>query len=687
MKYFQFLFFLFFIGIQTVAVAQPAAKGPVDPFDYGKMWTFEHAPVDYFADTYGFRPDEAWLKRVRMASLRFATYCSASFISPDGLILTNHHCSEGEVFKVMNEEEDFDANGFYAASRAEERQVPGLFVKQLVNIADITDEVDAVTEAAATDAELVTFRDSAFQLIKQRYADREGWQGLELETVTYYSGGKYSLYGYKRYDDIRLVLIPEQQLGFFGGDPDNFTYPRYNLDFTLWRAYEDGEPVNTTDFHFPVNPQGAEAGELVFAIGNPGSTERYRTMAQLEYDRDYRYPALLTWLTNRLNILEKVNEAQPSEALESQISSIANGVKAYTGILAGLNDEGLMSRKRAMEDYLRSRATGNDYWEEIAGLYANAGPKAVISTLLSPSPISGNSVALLHYFVRYVEAVERSAPGEDVGALRDQVVRIAAGLEDPTEEAMLTVMFQELQQLIGMDEAFVREALDGRSPEEAAGYVLQKTKFSDPKKLEKLLDKDAGKLRKSKDPIARLAFALIPQYQEAQAALRKKKPRQTALEKAIGNEIFQIYGLSIPPDATFTLRLADGIVKSYDYNGTEAPVKTTYFGLYDRYHSQDGVFPWSLPERWLNPPMALLQSPLNFISTTDSIGGSSGSPMINRQAQLIGLLFDGNIESLSGNFIYDTAYNRSVGVHAGGITASLRHIYQAQRLLEELGVE
>ena len=685
----RLIYFICFLILSSSIDAQVFPKAKPNRFDFGKMWTFEHAPLDYFEKTYNFRPSNEWLEKTRLSAIRFASYCSGSFISPDGLILTNHHCSRGEVIKVMQEGEDFDANGYYAATQAEERQVPGLFVKQLRQMADITDKVTAVTKNAKGDDEFARLREEAFKQIIATYEQKAEWKGLELETVTYYSGGKYSLYGYKRYDDIRLVLIPEQIIGYFGGDPDNFTYPRYNLDFTIWRAYENGQPVNTSDHYFPVDVNGPKEDRPVFAVSNPASTERYRTVAQLKYDRDARYNVLHQWLSNRVDIMKSIQAETPSPQLEETIFNYSNGIKAYGGIIEGLHDPYLMGKKEAMERDIRAKSqavrSGSDHWASLEKEYEELmdwGPEV---TLLSPTPLNGYAYLTAVYFDRYIQAMESGeASAEDLAALKTQVKQAAAALNQPKQDVYLNTLLTELQTYANPTDTYLKDLLGGKSASEFTAHLFKKTDFTNEKKLDKLLDKKLKKLKKSKDPIAKLARHIVPQFQAASSKFRSSSPKRKALEGKIANEIYQIYGLSIPPDASFTLRLADGVVKSYSYNGTEAPTQTTFFGLYDRYYSYGQQFPWNLPERWLNPNMDLLKTPINFILTTDSIGGSSGSPIVNEEGKLVGLLFDGNIESLSGNFIYDSKVNRSVAVHAAGIVAALKHVYQADRLLQEL---
>ncbi|MCB0615634.1 MAG: S46 family peptidase [Phaeodactylibacter sp.] len=688
------LSFLLFSAVALLA--QPAATYyesdvEVSRFDYGKMWAFEYAPTDYFKETYNFQPDEAWWERARMASLRFASWCSASFISPDGLVLTNHHCSHGEAGKVAREGEDLDATGFYAKTADEERRVPGLFVKQLVKIADITEYVRGFTGKAASDEEMVAKEKEALKSAMEEYSSKAGWEGLEVETVTYFSGGRFSMYGYKRYDDVRLVLLPELRIGNYGGDPDNFTYPRYNLDMTLWRVYENGQPVNSSDFYFPVKPEGAAELEAVFTIGNPGSTERYRTMAQLEYDRDYRYKILKVWLHNRLELMREQYEANPSPGMLDQILNFSNSDKAIGGILDALHDPEMMGKKKKMEELIKAKskavAQGNDFWKALAEDYQHIGSYKSENFLLAPNPMNGVALQLAYATYGYSQALEAEAPEEELNGLRAEIKTLAASLNEPYEEKLLALLLEELQSFALPGDDYIGQVLKGRTPAVAAREILAETQFGDEKQLEKLLDAKAKKFSKSKDPIIRLGSLFVPEYEESQLAFQTGSASRQALAGKIGNEVYQVYGLAIPPDATFTLRMADGVVKGYEYNGTEAPVKTTYFGLYDRHYSNDGAYPWDLPQRWSNPPKELLRSPLNFISTCDSTGGNSGSPMINKKGELVGLLFDGNIESLAGNYIYDVEYNRSIGVHAGGITAALKYIYDAGRILKELDVE
>ena len=688
---------IWLLALLLCTVNISAQNDTPDPFDFGKMWTFENPPKEWFKDAYNFTPEDEWFDDVRKSSLRFATWCSASFVSPDGLIMTNHHCSRDVVGELQQEGENFDKQGFYAPTLADERKAEGLFVEQLIQVADITDKVMAKIKNAENEAATMEMTQTALKMVEEEYASTEEWNGLRLQTVTYYSGGKFSLYGYKRFDDIRLVLLPEVDLGFYGGDPDNFTYPRYNLDCTFWRAYDaDGNPLNTEDNYFKFNPEGAAEGEPVFVVGNPGRTERYRTVAQLEYDRDYRYPMTYRFLKNRNDMMvEEYNamKSDPEKEFEAQallntIASVANGMKAYGGIIKGLNDPELFGRKVGMENYIKSKSPGITYWDDLDDAYSELDQHGWAVTHLSPSGLRGNIFLMMHQLFNYDQMVKAETGDEteenpQKTQIRDAILEMAPTVTDPKEIAKFKLLLTEIQADIYKGDNTLTKVLDGNSIDDFVAMMVDKTRFKDAKKAEKCLEGD--KIKKDKDPMLAAARIFIPRYFEAATTFQASTPKRRALETKIANQVFQVYGDNLPPDATFTLRISDGVIKAYDYNGTTAPPVTTYFGLYDRHYSHGEVFPWSLPQRWLdNPSMELMKSPLNTVSTNDIIGGNSGSPLINKNKEAVGLIFDGNIESLPGNFIFDPTSNRTVSVHAGGIIAAMKYVYKADRLVNEL---
>ena len=671
MKYFKLLIvFMFSI---TSLMGQQTAIEP-GQFDQGKMWTFENLPLDYFEETYGFRPTQEWIDDVRMSALRFSSWCSASFISEEGLIMTNHHCSRGVVASVMKEGENFDKNGFYAETAADERRVPDLYVEQLYMIADITEMMKKRTDMSEAEA---------LEDIKKEYAAKPEWAGLNLETKSFYSGNIYSLYGFKKFDDIRLVLYPELGLGYFGGDPDNFTYPRYNLDFTFFRAYdENGKPLNP-EHYFEYNKAGAVEDEAVFIIGNPGSTGRYQTMSQLYYQRDVSAPVIVSLLKNRKEILlmaaENITDVYEKDSVVNEAFGLSNSEKAYTGRLKGLNDEYLMTKKQLKEEMIRKnvKLENDDPWNKLeknsqvlAGIYADL-------VFISPSGIKGKVNQLLHPLYDYQQAL--AAKNDEAVAKAEEAVRHQLDDFDMNLEKLLfAVMMEELNSF--SKQSYVKDLIGTESPRKFAEKAMMESKLFN--NTDAFFKMKAKKL--DSDPMVEIAASLIPAFRQAAGVMGRVSNENKQLEKEIASLSFQVSGLNSPPDATFSLRFADGVVKGYEYNGTTAPWKTTYFGLYDRHFSHEQEYPWDLPEKWQNPPMDLLKSPMNFVCTADIIGGNSGSPVINKKGEVVGLVFDGNIESLPGYFIFDTTYNRTVSVHSGGIFAALKYIYKAERLVKEL---
>lgn len=672
----------------TVFYAQKKAS----PHDFGKMWTFENPPKEWLKTTYGMDVQDEWFDYVRKSSLKFASWCSASFISDQGLIMTNHHCSRDVVTKLQKEGENFDKHGFYATNLEDERKANGLFVEQMIKADDITDMVMAKIKNAKNDEEKLTLQKSALDEIESIYNEKPEWKGLRTQVVTFYSGSKFSIYGFKRYNDIRLVWVPELDLGFYGGDPDNFTYPRYNLDATFWRAYdEDGKPLNTSANYLKFNKNGAVENEPVFVVGNPGRTERYRTVSQLEFDRDYRYPFMYKFLKNRndyLMVKYNVLRQDPSKEYEAQellnrIANIANSMKVYGGITKGLNDPALFNRKVEMENFIRSKSSGLKYWDEMTEIYKNMGPLGWAIIDLSPSPFRGSILSVMHDLEAYKELVVNKESDLKKERMKNIILGKLETLTEPDQKDFFAMFLKEVQEDIYPGDMTLQKVLGKRSISEYVDYLLKSTKFTDEKFVKSFFENE-DKISSQNDPLLAAAAIFVSKFNEAVDLSKSTESERKILEAKISNQTFKIYGDKLPPDATFTLRISDGVIKGYNYNGTIAPVITTYYGLYDRYYSHNKQFPWTLPERWLNPPAELLQAPINTVSTNDIIGGNSGSPLINKNKEVVGLVFDGNIESLPGNFIFDEESNRSVSVHAGGIYAALKYIYKADRIVKEI---
>ena len=676
---------------QTSSTTDSTKGGPLD---LGKMWTFDNPPKDYFKKTYNFTADEKWFDESRLAALRFADYCSASFVSANGLVMTNHHCARESGTGVARKGEDLNATGFYAKTLTEERKVDGLFVDQLVKIEDITKRVqDAINGAGSKDdAAQLQAREQAFEAVKQEYAAKDGWKGLELQTITFYNGGRYALYGFKRYTDVRLVFMPELQLGFFGGDPDNFTYPRYALDCSFFRVYDNGKPLQTTHF-FKFNTNGIRDGEPIFVIGNPGHTERLKTVAELEFDRDLQTPATIQLLRNRSDALQAYNATAKSDSILNEIFSYENSLKAYGGQLGGLRDASLIGRKAVFEQQFKADAKAKNLpadqlktWDDIAANTAQLRGLFKDATYLAPNErTTGELLAFAGVLTQYNDLL--TTRPQDAERARSLVV--APVIKNRVlEEAYLAAHLAEAQAGLGNDDPYVKAALAGpngtmRSPKEAAAYLTKNTKLTDPSFISELATRP-GTIGSSADPLLALSRIGFPRYLKAARQARDISQRQEVLRSQLGRMLYAVYGTAVPPDATFSLRINDGVVKGYPYNGTQAPILTTFAGLYDRNYSFGDKAPWNLPARWKNPPAELLKQPMCFVSTNDIIGGNSGSPMINKNREAVGLVFDGNMESLPGEFIFVPDLNRSISVHAGGMVAAMRYIYKADRLVNEL---
>ena len=695
-KHYYLITFLITIGfIALGATVNAQVKNPLDTvqsgmFDMGKMWTFDYPPIDYFNKTYHFSTDEKWFEETRLSALRFASYCSASFVSPNGLVMTNHHCARESGTELQKPGENFNDNGFYAVKQSDERKVPGLFVDQLVKIEDITVLVQDMMSKDTSKSGQIAIRDKAFQHITSDYKRKEAWKGLELQTIQFYNGGKYAMYGFKRYNDVRLVFMPELNLGFFGGDYDNFTYPRYDLDCSFFRVYDEtGNPLKT-EHYFKFNPIGASEDEAVFIVGNPGSTRRMSTISDLKLNRDFVMPPMLTLLKNRSLALQLYNKSAKNDSIVNEIFVYENSYKARKGELAGLQDPYLMARKAAFElkfqNDLKSKPSLSDQvviWDNIVKDNNEAGELYKTNFFFSPIPRLTGDLLSFAYSIEYYVIQKRHNPSQAEN-FKQKMSRLKTVKIMDIEESFLTAYLKELMDNFGKDDEFLVKALNGKTPKEAAKLLLASTRLNDPKVRTDLLTKDTAFINQFNDPLLDLARSVSSRYFATSEKYKAIQDRLFANRSKLGNLLFQLYGTNVPPDATFSLRINDGIVKGYEYNGTIAPSKTTFYGLYDRYFSFNKQYPYHLPKRWENPPAELLPIPMDFVTTNDIIGGNSGSPMINKNREVIGLVFDGNMESLPGGFIYIPDANRSVGVTSAAMLGALKYIYKATRLEKEL---
>ncbi len=660
------------------------------------MWTFDNPPAKQLQEKYGFVISQPWLDHVRLASVRFNDGGSGSFVSPHGLVLTNHHVALGQLQKMSTPEKDYATHGFRARDSAEEMQCPDLELNVLLSMQDVTRRIQDAVRKGMSDKDAFAARKSEIARIEKESLDSTG---LRSDVVNLYGGGEYWLYRYKKYTDVRLVFAPEQQAAFFGGDPDNFTYPRYDLDAALFRAYENGRPVESKDF-LKLNPRGAQTGDLVFVSGNPGSTDRLSTLKQIEAQRDVIIPETIKLIKRRLEVLRRYAAEGQEQARQTnaQVHSLENSLKVYQGQYNGLLEKSLMAQKQKEEADFRARVAADpelrkkygNAWDEIASAQQKQLTRYKESRYRSMRASRLASLALS--IVQYVAEVKKPDSQRQDGFHDSQLESLRFSLFSPApvytqmERVLLSNSLQESLDALGPADPYVKAALNGRPAADVAREAIEGTRLADPSFRKELVGGGPAAVDASGDPIIVLARKIDPLDREIKKWMEDNV--QSVLASAgekIGQARFAVYGKGAYPDATFTLRLGHGIVKGYPMNGTEAPPRTTFYGLFDRSIGFDGKYPFQLPARYIERRNKLdLSTPLNFVCTCDTTGGSSGSPVVNREGELVGLIFDGNIESLVGDYVYNETNNRSVAVHAAAILEALRNLYDASDLANEM---
>lgn len=689
---FQVLLFTASISFAQTFYGFDADTVKAQRFDMGKMWTFENPPINYFQEEYGFTPSKQWLEKMQKSALKFGGGCSASFISEDGLIMTNHHCVRGMLPTVQYENENILKDGFYAKEFSEERRVPNLQVEQLLFIKDISDEVHQSMSEGKSDTEKIGLRQKKIDELKTKFSKE--YPDLVFKVISLYNGGKYSLYGYKVYDDIRLVFVPELFVAKLGGDYDNFTYPRYGLDCAFLRAYENDKPIKS-NFYFKWNTDGVVENQPVFVVGNPGRTDRINTMAQIEFERDVRYPMMVKTLKDLYKIYEELVYDSNAEdfKLIARLYSIGNALKVYEGTYKGLLDPFLIARKKDFEKQFRNAVISNpelnkkygNIWEELAQL-RNEARKSTnkifafsINGFYSPQYLlmASKLVGLIDDFKNKKIAKEK------FDSLLTAVY--PSDLNHQLQKKLLLVQLKIWQDNLSAESEIIKNLIGNNPVEKAAEKILSESHFTSKEKFDELIRKSPEEILNSDDPFIYFIKNTKDELQKLLDENKVRNQREEILNQMLGEALYAVYGDAIPPDATGTLRLADGIVKGYDYNGTRAPIKTTFYGALDRYYSFDKKFPFNLPSYWDNLPDEFdLSTPLNFVSTNDIIGGNSGSAVLNINAEVVGLAFDGNIESLPNNFIFTTEANRTVSVSALGMIEAIRDLYKAEKLSDEI---
>lgn len=659
------------------------------------MWTFDNPPLKQWKEKYGFEPSKEWLHKIRLASPK-VNNASAGFVSSNGLIATNHHVAAGYIERLSSKERDLLKTGFYAKTQAEELKIPDANASILQSYDNVTERVHNAAKTRANDAEMAAKRTAEIAAI-----EKDCTAGLRCEVISFYSGGEYWLYRFKHYTDIRLVMAPEEQAAFFGGDYDNFVFPRHDLDFTFLRAYENGQPAATPNF-FKWSATGADDGEFILVTGYPGSTARLLTVAQLAYQRDVGNPLQeQVWKTRRkaLENYSKLGAEQLRQA-NPGMRSFANSLKRLEGQQNGLLNPRNFARKEAEEKELRERLAAKPEldkqyapaWAVIAKAYGELPAKAkqLAFSNLAASRLATIAQQIVTYHIETAKPEGQRFPeyrDARLEAFKTSVLS-PAPIYPEMEQATLTAWLEEGVKVLGASDPFIKAALGNADASEVVGRAARETKLGDPAVRKALLDGGGDAIAKSTDPMITLARRVEPVIRELRAWNEKNILNiDTANGTKIAQARFAVYGKSLPPDANSQLRMQYGVVKGYDEDTTLVPFKTTYFGLYDRALSFGEKHPFDLPQSLKDARSKIdLSTPLNFVYTADTIGGSSGSPVINRKGELVGLNFDSNNQKLSNRYWYidENEGSRAVGIHSAGIIEALRKVYGADALVMEL---
>jgi len=670
------------------------------------MFTFDNPPVSQIEKNYGVKLDEKWFEYAMRASVRFNNGGSGSFVSPEGLVLTNHHIGFDCIQKLSTPEKDYVKNGFYAMSMSEEAKCPDLEVNMLYSLQDVTERVISAEKGGKSDRERGVLRKKEMAKIEKECNESTG---LKCDVVTLYGGGQYVLYRYKRFTDVRLVFAPEQQIAFFGGDPDNFTYPRYDLDMAIFRIYVDNKPYNP-EYYFRFSPNGPSENELVFVIGNPGTTKRLYTLSQLKFQKDVFYPTRVRKAKIFIDALKTY--AAKSEENQRQTKELIfmfeNSYKAHKGMLDALNNDELFKKKEREERELLEFAKKNPQdlkelrealkkIEDAENEYKKLFPTGfVIRTVVNYSELFSRAFTIVQM------ATEKKKPNEErfeeyrdtaLPSLELQIYSTAP-IYKGVEKVLLKTAIEDAIKEVGRENEFLKTLLANTDPERLVEEAVEKTRLYDVEYRKEMVkkgdsmkfDEFAEIIKKGDDPLLKIALAIEPIVRKNRKLYEDKvESVERTAHHTIQKIRFKIFEKTIPPDATFTPRIAFGSVKGYNAEGTIVPFKTSFYGLFARSSEFDNKPPFDLPERYIKRERSInLKTPLNFVSTADIVGGNSGSPVINKSHELVGLIFDSNIEGLAGTFVYSEEKARAVAVHSAGILEALKSIYDMNYLVEEL---
>ncbi|MCP1213685.1 S46 family peptidase [Acetobacter okinawensis] len=662
------------------------------------MWTFDHLPVAAMQSAYHFTPTPEWIEHVIQSSARLAEGCSASFVSGDGLVMTNHHCANSCLAALSDKQHDYFRNGFYTKSLAEERQCPGMELDRLDSISDVSSQVDAQTKGKTAKAYSTALQEIASRLTKDcLQGDAAHWR---CDMVSLYHGGQTALYRYRRYQDVRIVMAPEQGIAFFGGDPDNFNYPRYDIDLSMLRVYENGKPVHTPYLQFDIN--GPRENELVFTSGNPGRTERGLPAAALAFQRDVINPTVIALLSVREGMLWQYarESAEHEKQAEDELFSTQNSLKSYSGTQSALRTSDIVARRAKEDAALQKWIDADPARKQEFGTPFAMVDKAIavqrelfarnVGLHMALDGLAGKAMMLVN------GAAERQKPDakRNAGYHDAQLGEIEAALAAKTpvypelETTSLALGLTTLRQILGADDPLVREALGNDSPDTLAARLVRETKLADPAVRLALWKGGDAAIHASSDQMIAFARCLHP----ALTALRDRMRDEVSapLHQAEGTIARARFAQAkaegrldaLYPDATFSPRLSYGTVRGWTQDGKNIPAFTDFAGMY---RHATGSAPFQLPQRWLDAKSSLdLSTHLDFVSTNDIVGGNSGSPVLNREGHAVGLIFDGNLPSLAGDLYYDITSNRAVSTDTSAIIAALRVVYDEQALAEEL---